>query len=81
MSLRSDLEKTEAVVQEEAGSLAAVPAATLERGHWLEKDETVAVCFAITACVVHFLANGRYGYFRDELYYAACGQHLAWGLR
>jgi 4-amino-4-deoxy-L-arabinose transferase-like glycosyltransferase len=29
--------------------------------------------------LVHFLFNGGYGYFRDELYYAACGQHLAWG--
>src|SRR5213595_3360370 len=28
---------------------------------------------------VHFLFNGKYGYFRDELYYAACGEHLAWG--
>ena len=28
---------------------------------------------------MHFLFNGGYGYFRDELYYAACGQHLAWG--
>src|SRR5205814_1599332 len=28
---------------------------------------------------VHFLFNSRYGYFRDELYYAACGEHLAWG--
>ena len=34
---------------------------------------------AITATLVHFLFNDRYGYFRDELYYAACGQHLAWG--
>jgi hypothetical protein len=22
---------------------------------------------------------GRYGYFRDEFYYLACGEHLAWG--
>jgi Dolichyl-phosphate-mannose-protein mannosyltransferase len=27
----------------------------------------------------HLLTANRYGYFRDELYYAACGQHLAWG--
>ena len=29
--------------------------------------------------LVHFLFNRQYGYFRDELYYAACGEHLAWG--
>src|SRR5258707_11496214 len=34
---------------------------------------------AAMAVIVHFLFNGRYGYFRDELYYAACGEHLAWG--
>jgi len=28
---------------------------------------------------IHFLFNRQYGYFRDELYYAACGEHLAWG--
>jgi hypothetical protein len=72
-------EKREAVVQGAAGSLESVRAVSLDRWKWLETDETVVVCFAVAACLVHFLWNGRYGYFRDELYYAACGQHLAWG--
>jgi len=29
--------------------------------------------------LLHFLTNGGYGYFRDELYYLACGEHLDWG--
>src|SRR5580692_392197 len=73
------LEKRGAVVQEETGALGSARAVSLDRGNWLESEEAVAVCIAFTACLVHFLWNGRYGYFRDELYYAACGQHLAWG--
>lgn len=34
---------------------------------------------AALATVLHFLFNRQYGYFRDELYYAACGQYPAWG--
>jgi 4-amino-4-deoxy-L-arabinose transferase-like glycosyltransferase len=34
---------------------------------------------ASMALVLHFAFNGGYGFFRDELYYAACGQRLAWG--
>src|SRR5258706_6712069 len=34
---------------------------------------------AALAVVVHFLFNRQYGYFRDELYYTACGEHPAWG--
>ncbi len=71
--------KREAVVQEEAGALESVDAVSLDRGRWLETDQAIGICFAVAACLVHFVWNGRYGYFRDELYYAACGQHLAWG--
>src|SRR5262245_46563410 len=35
--------------------------------------------FGSVALLVHLLTNGRYGYFRDELYYIACGRHLAFG--
>jgi hypothetical protein len=35
--------------------------------------------FTIVAMLVHLLTNSRYGYFRDELYYIACGRHLAFG--
>lgn len=37
------------------------------------------VYLACSKLLLHFLFNGRYGYFRDEFYYLACGEHLAWG--
>src|SRR5579863_7188897 len=39
----------------------------------------IAIAFALAALLIHLLTNGRYGYFRDELYYLACGDHLDWG--
>jgi hypothetical protein len=38
-----------------------------------------AVYIALVKLLIHLLTNNRYGYFRDELYYIACGEHLAWG--
>src|ERR1039458_437269 len=73
------LGKSESAVREDVGSLESMGAVTPDRGNWIESDQAIAICFAISACLIHFLLNGRYGYFRDELYYAACGQHLAWG--
>src|SRR5215813_14595770 len=29
--------------------------------------------------LLHLLTATRYGLFRDELYYLACAQHMAWG--
>lgn len=73
------LGKREAVVQEETGALESVGAVSLDRARWLESEQAIAFYFAAAACLIHFAWNGRYGYFRDELYYAACAQHLAWG--
>ena len=56
----------------------AAPAQALPR-EFIVGEATIVLSLAAAACLVHFLFNGRYGYFRDELYYAACGEHLAWG--
>jgi hypothetical protein len=34
---------------------------------------------ALVRVVLYFLAGSHYGYFRDEMYYLACGEHPAWG--
>src|SRR5215469_5779470 len=36
-----------------------------------------AIASALAALLIGFSA--RYGYHRDELYFLACGRHLAWG--
>lgn len=64
------------------------PAVVVEAPSAEETTANLAVLFpldpwvyvlAAIAILVHFRFNQGYGYFRDELYYAACGQHLAWG--
>ncbi len=42
-------------------------------------DWRLVAAFAGATVLIHFLTNGAYGYFRDELYFMACGDHLAWG--
>jgi hypothetical protein len=36
-------------------------------------------CVALVRWVIYLVAAPNYGYFRDEMYYLACGQHPAWG--
>jgi len=46
---------------------------------FLLSDLAIVLYLALLTILIHFLSNGGYGYFRDELYYMACGEHLAWG--
>jgi hypothetical protein len=42
-------------------------------------EVALALYLSALKLLLHFLTNGGYGYFRDELYYLACGEHLDWG--
>jgi Dolichyl-phosphate-mannose-protein mannosyltransferase len=39
----------------------------------------VVLSVAAAKLLLHLLTAARYGVFRDEMYYLACAQHLAWG--
>jgi Dolichyl-phosphate-mannose-protein mannosyltransferase len=39
----------------------------------------IVLYIAAAKLVFHLLTAGRYGIFRDELYYLACSEHLDWG--
>jgi hypothetical protein len=42
-------------------------------------DRLFLPAFAALKFAVHLLVGSGYGYFRDEFYYLACSDHLAWG--
>ena len=45
----------------------------------LTSEFSVACLLAAAVVALQMATNGRYGYFRDELYFLACSNHLAWG--
>ena len=51
------------------------------RRDWLSSDYTLIAAFAFIKLLIHLATNiwGGYGYFRDELYYLACANHLDFG--
>jgi hypothetical protein len=51
----------------------------LKEQKWFACDMVIAWLLAVAAVLLQMATNGRYGYFRDELYYIATSDHLAWG--
>jgi Dolichyl-phosphate-mannose-protein mannosyltransferase len=45
----------------------------------LASATTILLSLAAAKIVLQFAGIRHYGFFRDELYYMACGEHLAWG--
>ncbi len=46
---------------------------------WYATGFAVVAFIAGLRLLLHLLTANRYGYFRDEMYYLDCGQHLDWG--
>ena len=51
------------------------------RDRQLSIQTGMAIIWAIAVAkfLLHLYFNNRYGYFRDEFDYIACGDHLGWG--
>jgi 4-amino-4-deoxy-L-arabinose transferase-like glycosyltransferase len=46
---------------------------------WLTGGVGVVLVVAVGKLLMHLATASRYGYFGDELYFMACGEHLDWG--
>jgi len=46
---------------------------------WPASEWRIVAALALAKLLFHLVTFHGYGIFRDELYYLACGRHLAWG--
>src|SRR5216683_376394 len=49
-----------------------------QRSSFLADGMLIVLLLALANFLLHLYFNHRYGYFRDEFNYMACGDHLAW---
>jgi dolichyl-phosphate-mannose-protein mannosyltransferase len=55
------------------------PVVDNQRQSFLADGMLIVMFLALANFLMHLYFNNRYGYFRDEFDYMACGDHLAWG--
>jgi hypothetical protein len=46
---------------------------------WFTSGPAIVLYIATVKLLLHLLTANRYGYFGDEMYHMACGEHLDWG--
>lgn len=56
-----------------------VPALENQKRPFLAEGMIIVLFLALANFLLHVYFNNRYGYFRDEFDYMACGDHLGWG--
>jgi 4-amino-4-deoxy-L-arabinose transferase-like glycosyltransferase len=54
-------------------------AARRHHRRFLTEGMAAVIVIALVKLALHWIFNNRYGYFRDEFDYIACGDHPAWG--
>jgi len=62
-----------------ASDVHAIPTSDPDRNALFASGMAVIWSIALANLVFHIYFNNRYGYFRDEFDYIACGDHLQWG--
>src|SRR5262247_4009483 len=50
-----------------------------ERWSMAPVDPWILIALVAAKLLVHVATAGKYGYFRDELYFLDCARHLDWG--
>jgi len=56
-----------------------IEASSPHKQAWYASGAAIVLYIAAAKLVLHLLTASRYGYFGDELYHLACGEHLDWG--
>ncbi|HLQ49983.1 MAG TPA: glycosyltransferase family 39 protein [Terriglobales bacterium] len=62
-----------------ASTAISAPSPSGEKQSFLAGGMMIVIVITVAELVLHCVFNNRYGYFRDEFDYMACGNHLAWG--
>src|ERR1700688_3388935 len=70
---------SEAVQIDVSGRAGAASLSVADSHAAIASGAALLLGLALAKLALQFAGINHYGFFRDELYYMACGEHLAWG--